>query len=718
MAVSFENVIGGAGNDQLIGNQFANQLEGGGGGDTLTGGAGNDLLFGGTGDDVYLFLAATVLETDTVREQLNEGVDRFDFSTLSATVPVTADLANDTLLATHTNRTINTFAAGQALNIENVTGGAGNDVLLGNSASNRLDGGLGNDTLRGLLGDDMLTGGTGSDLLDGGDGNDTYLFQAVAGIVAETDTLTEAANSGIDTLDFSVLAATIAVTVDLGSDASLARHTNRVLVANSGQSANFENAAGGAGNDSLLGNALANRLLGGAGNDTVSGGTGDDMLDGGLGTDELRQTSSDAQTLTNSSLTGLGTDTIGGFERVVLTGDATSNLIDARQFTAGTVTLTGLGGNDTLFGGSLIDSLMGGEGADSINGGGGSDFLVGGSGNDVYFFSTATAAETDTITELGGISEGIDTVEFAAITTPVMIDLTKDAAIATHALRTVKATTGQAVNLENATGGSGNDTITGNAGGNRLEGRGGADVLTGGLGNDALLGGLDDDRYVFATLAGAAEADIVTELAGEGTDTLDFAALTATVAVTVNLASDASLATHANRTIAAPAGLAANLEQVIGGAGADTLTGNDAANLLDGAAGNDSLNGELGNDTLRGGVGDDAIRGGAGNDVLDGGLGNDALAGQAGNDTLLGQAGNDTLSGGSDNDSLLGGADNDTLIGGFGVDVVNGELGSDRALGGQGKSGAPRFGNSIRDLGDAITAEIIDELFATAYPFE
>ena len=514
----------------------------------------------------------------------------------------------------------------------------------------------------------------------------------------------------------------------------------------------------------------------------------------------------------------MGTDTISGFERVVLTGDATDNLMDARQFTAGAVTLTGLGGNDTLFGGSLIDSLSGGEGDDSINGGGGNDALIGGSGNDIYFFSTATTAEVDTITELAGASEGTDTVEFAAITTPVTIDLTKDATLATHANRTLKATTGQAVNLENATGGSGNDKLTGNAASNRLEGREGADELIGGLGNDALLGGLGDDAYVFATLIGAAEADVVTELFNEGTDRLDFKLLTATVAVTINLTSDASLAAHTNRTITAPVGLAANLEQAFGGAGADVLTGNNAANLLDGAAGSDILSGGLGNDTLVGGVGNDAligndgnddyrfladtttetdtlteqpnegldrldfsaviskvtvnlgddaalgrhngrtvrtnagqslnfenatggtagdslvgnsadnilngganndtIRGGAGNDLLDGGLGNDALAGQAGNDTLLGQAGLDTLSGGLDNDSLLGGADNDTLIGGFGVDVVNGELGTDRALGGQGKSGTPRLGNGVADLGDAITAEIIDELFATAFPFE
>lgn len=46
-----ENVIGGAGNDKIVGNKSANTLQGGGGDDTLLGNGGNDLLVGGAGDD-------------------------------------------------------------------------------------------------------------------------------------------------------------------------------------------------------------------------------------------------------------------------------------------------------------------------------------------------------------------------------------------------------------------------------------------------------------------------------------------------------------------------------------------------------------------------------------------------------------------------------------------------------------------------------------------
>ncbi len=92
--------------------------------------------------------------------------------------------------------------------------------------------------------------------------------------------------------------------------------------------------------------------------------------------------------------------------------------------------------------------------------------------------------------------------------------------------------------------------------------------------------------------------------------------------------------------------------------------------------------------------------------------------GNGGNDILNGTAFvspnvNDViLSGGDGNDTLKGGIGNDVLIGGFGVDSTDGEAGTDTALGGQGKIGTPRFGNSAKDLGDLITAEVINEVFS------
>jgi Ca2+-binding RTX toxin-like protein len=51
--------------------------------------------------------------------------------------------------------------------------------------------------------------------------------------------------------------------------------------------------------------------------------------------------------------------------------------------------------------------------------------------------------------------------------------------------------------IENAIGGSGDDTIVGNAANNTLNGGAGNDTLIGGVGNDTLIGGLGADRAVY-----------------------------------------------------------------------------------------------------------------------------------------------------------------------------------------------------------------------------
>ena len=61
-----------------------------------------------------------------------------------------------------------TIAAGTV--IENAWGGAAGDVIVGNSAANRLWGGAGNDDLRGANGADLMEGGAGNDTLNGGGG--------------------------------------------------------------------------------------------------------------------------------------------------------------------------------------------------------------------------------------------------------------------------------------------------------------------------------------------------------------------------------------------------------------------------------------------------------------------------------------------------------------------------------------------------------------------
>ena len=129
---------------------------------------------------------------------------------------------------------------------------------------------------------------------------------------------------------------------------------------------------GGTGNDTIFGSDL---------DDTISGGAGHDSLNGGDGTDRLTETANASFKLTDTRLTGVGTDKLASFEQAELTGGAGNNKLDAALFT-GDVTLSGAAGKDTLLGGSGNDALLGGDGHDSLIGGLGADTLIGGLGND------------------------------------------------------------------------------------------------------------------------------------------------------------------------------------------------------------------------------------------------------------------------------------------------------------------------------------------------
>jgi len=64
---------------------------------------------------------------------------------------------------------------GRVSQVENVTGGSGNDVLVGNSFGNILIGGPGNDTIIGGAGRSLLIGGSGSDVIIGGSADDIII---------------------------------------------------------------------------------------------------------------------------------------------------------------------------------------------------------------------------------------------------------------------------------------------------------------------------------------------------------------------------------------------------------------------------------------------------------------------------------------------------------------------------------------------------------------
>ncbi|MGH6718067.1 MAG: calcium-binding protein [Alphaproteobacteria bacterium] len=165
---------------------------------------------------------------------------------------------------------------------------------------------------------------------------------------------------------------------------------------------------------------------------------------------------------------------------------------------AGTDTLLGGKGNDSLWGRDGADTLIGGAGNDTLFGQDGDDTLLGGDGDDRLL----AGAGTDWID--GG--PGSDRLTYAGTRVDVVVNL------ATGRART---DLGHATftGIERATGGAGDDTLIGDGGANRLLGGPGADTLKGNDGDDFLNGNAGGDLLI-----GGQGAD--TAKGNDGADTL------------------------------------------------------------------------------------------------------------------------------------------------------------------------------------------------------
>ncbi|HEU4356789.1 MAG TPA: hypothetical protein VFT27_14465 [Actinomycetota bacterium] len=211
----------------------------------------------------------------------------------------------------------------------------------------------------------------------------------------------------------------------------------------------------------------------------------------------------------------------------------------------------------------------------------------------------------------------------------------------------------------------------------------------------SVSGGTGDD-----TIEGAIGGCVID--GGGGVDTLDYSASPAGVRV--------DLSKHEARRDGAEPDTVLEVEDLVGTAQGDQLTGAEGPNELRGLAGADTLDGHRGSDDLFGGDGKDTVafayatqsvtvdlkKGtstGNGDDALDsienvqgseqsdvitgdpvanelrGGSGSDAIQGNGGKDLLVGAKGFDSLSGGADGDRLEGGRGKDQLNGGKGRDT-------------------------------------------------
>ncbi|MCC5631611.1 M10 family metallopeptidase C-terminal domain-containing protein [Nostoc sphaeroides CHAB 2801] len=579
-----DDLFGGLGNDSLLAGDGDDRLFGEQGDDKLLGGYGSDTLYGGAGNDQFVlenFRGSVGAQNLDIVTDFQKGADKIDLRTLgisdfnTISLLTTEDTDNNAIISTRYNLydgdyyyrlqingirksqlQVTDFIFNSAVVNDTISGSGNNDDLFGGLGNDSLLGGDGDDRLFGEQGDDKLLGGYGSDTFYGGAGNDQFVLENFRGSVGaqNLDIVTDF-QKGADKIDLRTLGISdfntisLLTTEDTDNNAIISTRYNFYngdyyyrLQINGIRKSQLQVT------DFIFNSAVVN--------DTISGSGNNDDLFGGLG-------------------------------------------------------------NDSLLGGDGDDRLFGEQGDDKLLGGYGSDTLYGGTGNDTYSFLANSALGTDTIIET--TTGGTDTLNFSGTTTAVNVNL------GVTTLQTVNSNLQLILSannvIENATGGTGNDSLTGNTLNN---------TLIGGNGNDRLQGLAGNDTYSFLANS-ALGTDTIIETTTGGTDTTNFSGTT--VAVNLNLGLTTLQTVNSNLKLI----LSANnvIENATGGTGNDSLTGNTLNNTLIGSGGNDQLQGLAGNDTLEGGNGNDILTGGIGNDFLWGGLGNDTLTGAVGSDKYV-----------------------------------------------------------------------------------
>ncbi len=498
------------------------------------------------------------------------------------------------------------------------TGTEGNDVLNGYSGLQNYSALGGDDTVKlpnfvvgYITGNSIATLGTGA-VLDGGAGNDTLDAQSI-----NTYSYFNRADvpfSHFNRPYFDLQGGHLYDIDSAGGWHSLATLTS------------FENVYGSARGDLFNGTNGSNLLAGFAGDDTINANGGDDILAGGSGNDTLN--GGDGNDTVNYGLDG--SDSGRGWY---------VNLVQGRAFSSETAVSSGLAADyasgktgsynptatteDTLVsienvvGGSHADYIIGTDGNNLIAGGAGNDALFGGAGNDVLSGGNGT----DGID--GG--DGIDTLDYNLDSGDRAhswyVDLAHNIGAvyaATNPTGDLSAlTTFQAdyiYNVENVIGSDNRDFLLGDSKENVLVGAGGDDLIKGGDGNDVLAGG--------------AGADVID--GGAGSDTINFGLDSDdnSYSWVIDLIAGVAYQVTASGYNLNWLDRFANIENVVGGIGNDTIFGSDSiSSILSGGGGWDTIHAGAGNDTLLGGDGNDVLEGGNGNDLLSGGAGADIFYG-------------------------------------------------------------------------------------------
>ena len=578
-----------------------NTIDGGAGNDTIIDGGGDDTLIGGLGTDLLSYessLGGVAVDLSNAASQNTVGAGT---DTISGFENLTGSDFGDVLTGDSGNNTINGGAG-----IDLINGGSGDDTLNGGDGADTLNGGIGNDTLNGGDGADTLNGGDGNDTLSGGDGGNTLNGGAGNDTLIQDGSDSSQLNGGAGDDNLIVASASLQLggaydggtgtdTFDLSFfnfDGSIINLTTGIW--NDGTFdfltlVNIENVIGTDGVDTITGNSSVNVLNGGDGDDTFLGITSSltagDIYDGGAGSNTL-------------DLSALSAD-------ITLNADSNS----ANGFAALSFDLTA-GGRLATF--SSINNFIFGSGDDTIymDSGLGTGFQ-GGAGDDQLFITS------------GGIGNG-QVIDGGADTDTLDLSFNTSFSYVTDLSAGTLIEGGSNVNtltsIENVNGNDLADTITGDANDNVLNGNGGDDVIIGGGGDDTLNGGAGDDILTHSgdgvvTLDGGADDDTLIIAGfnplgslfdgGAGDDTFDLSFFNFSGTI-IDLTVQSWV--DAGGVVAA----IANIENIIGTGGNDTITGSSAINVLNGGGGDDTFLVVAASLTAG-----DVYDGGAGTDTLD-----------------------------------------------------------------------------------------------------
>ena len=227
----------------------------------------------------------------------------------------------------------------QFISIENLTGAAGQDVLVGNGESN---------ILRGLAGQDNLIGGGGADIMYGGADNDAYYVDNAGDIVWEY--------AGEGTGDYVIASASYALTA--GSEIEQLQVDSSV----------------GTAAINLTGNEFNNFIFGSSGDNVINGGGGADYMSGGKGNDTYVVDNVGDSLFENGDIHSTPENESEGFDTVLTSVSFNVGLyseIEVLQaIGSANVNLTGSLDNNRIIGNSGTNIIDGSYGKDTLTGGG------------------------------------------------------------------------------------------------------------------------------------------------------------------------------------------------------------------------------------------------------------------------------------------------------------------------------------------------------------